>query len=129
MTTQNDVLVPDEAAQKRAFDQRLDGIGWGLFFLMIGVLWLLPEDVLPENKWLLAAAVGVGVILLGQNAVRYLSGVKPRGGAVILGILVLAYGLSGFYGMDFPFFPVLFILIGAAVIVFPKGGSWRCGCD
>lgn len=129
MTTQNDLPVPGEAAQKTALDRRLDGIGWGLFFLMIGVLWLLPDDVLPESKWLLAAAVGVGVILLGQNAIRYLSGIKLRAGAVIVGILALAYGLSGFYGMDFPFFPVLFILIGAAIILFPKRGSRHCGAD
>ncbi len=130
MTIQNDVpVVPDEPVQKKAFDQRLDSIGWGLFFLLIGILWLLPDDVLPESKWMLGMAVGVGVILLGQNVIRYLAGIKPRGGAVILGVLALAYGLSGFYGMDFPFFPVLFILIGAAIILFPRGASWRCGGD
>ena len=43
---------------------RLDVLGWGIFFLMTGVLMLFPS--LPEGIWL----VGLGVLLLGLAAVR-----------------------------------------------------------
>jgi len=42
---------------------------------MIGGLWLLPDETVPEGAWLL----GVGVIILGLNGVCYLYGIKMKG--------------------------------------------------
>ena len=44
-------------------EQRLDSIGWGLFLVMIGCLWLLPEGTLPEGTWL----VGMALIIFGLS--------------------------------------------------------------
>ncbi len=122
MTTQGDKRTGSQAAQRRALCRRLDAIGWGLFFIMIGVLWLLPDEVLPGNKGWLAAAVGVGVILLGVHGIRLLFGIRPSGGAVVVGVLALVYGVTGFYGIEIPVFAVAFILIGAGIIFFARRG-------
>jgi hypothetical protein len=127
MTTQSDLSADGDAAEKRALIRRLDGIRWGLLFLIIGFLWLLPDHLLPKDKWVPAAAVGAGIILLGENAVRNLAGIRSRAGSTHLGVLAVAYGVGRFYGVDFPFFVVAFMLVGAAIILFPRKGSRMCG--
>jgi hypothetical protein len=132
MTTQADEHVGsgDQALQKRSIINRLDTIGWGLFFIMVGALWLLPDEVLPEEKGWLVAAVGVGVILLGVQGARHLHEIKLSGGAVVVGALAVAYGVTGLYGVELPFFAIVFILIGVLIIFFPRKGEggWSCGC-
>jgi len=51
-------------------------------------LWLLPDETIPEGTWL----IGVGVIMLGLNAARYMYGIKMSGFTVVLGIIALSIG-------------------------------------
>ena len=44
--------------------ERVDTTGWGVLFLAIGVVSLLPA--MPNGSWLVAA----GLVLLGASAVR-----------------------------------------------------------
>lgn len=102
-----------EDVEKMALKRRLDGIGWALFLIMIGGLWLMPEGTVPEGTWL----IGVGLIMLGISAVRSLNGIEVSWFTVILGVIALASGASGFFGVDLPWFPILLILIGASIIL------------
>lgn len=113
MTMQNDQPVSDQDAEKLALNKRLELIGWALFFIMIGCLWLMPDEWIPENTWL----IGAGVILLGVNGVRRLYGIKMSACTLVLGIIAVLYGASGFFDVNVPFFPVLFVLIGVAILV------------
>ena len=98
-----------------AFDKRLDAVGWGLFLMMVGVIWLLPKGLLPEGSWL----VGTGLILLGLSVARYFRGVQLRGFNVLLGILALLIGLSDMSGAKVPFVPMILILVGASILLKP----------
>ena len=97
--------------------KRLDDIGWALFLIMIGAIWLIPA--VPEGTWL----VGAGLILLGINGVRALNGVKMSGFGIVLGVLALAAGLGGLAGVKVPVFAILFILIGASITLRPLVGK------
>ncbi|NIV40630.1 MAG: hypothetical protein GWN58_67915, partial [Anaerolineae bacterium] len=62
MTIQGDQLESNENVREEEFGQRLDAIGWGLFLVMLGGLWLVPEEWgVPEGTWL----IGAGAIVLG----------------------------------------------------------------
>jgi hypothetical protein len=41
-----------------ALNRRLEEYAWGVFLIMIGILWLLPAGAVPEDTWL----VGAGAI-------------------------------------------------------------------
>ncbi len=112
MTAQNVQPESYEQAQKKNLEHRLDSIGWALFLIMIGGLWLMPDGIVPEGTWL----VGVGVIMLGISAVRYSNGINVSSFTVVLGIIALCSGASGFFGVELPWFPILLILIGASSI-------------
>ena len=66
-----------------ALDHRLNDIGWGLFLVLMGTLWLLPAGAVPDGTWLL----GTGVLLLGLNAVRLTKGIRVHRLGVLLGLL------------------------------------------
>jgi len=107
--------LSDQDQQKMHLNKRLEAIAWGLFLIMIGGLWLLPDETVPEGAWLL----GVGVIMLGLNGIRHLYGIKMSGFTIFLGIVALCIGISAFLGVDLAIFPILIILWGLSVVLEP----------
>ncbi len=108
-------MMNDHDLKKMHLNKRLEAVAWGLFLIMIGALWLLPEETVPEGTWLL----GVGVILLGLNGLRYLNGIKMSGFTIFLGIIALGIGVGSLFGIDLPIFPILIILWGLSVVLEP----------
>ena len=115
MIQESDKPKENPGARKRALDKRLDAIGWGLFLIMIGGLWLAPEGAVPEGAWL----IGVGVIILGLMAIRYLYGIKVNAFWLVLGLVALAFGISSVFGLDIPVLPILLIIIGVNIVLKP----------
>ena len=113
MATQPDPAPAGEDTQKRALSKRLEDIGWGLFFIMIGCIWLVPKERVPQGTWLL----GTGVLLLALNAVRYLNGLAINGFTAVLGILALAAGVGDLFGVRLPLFAICLIIFGASIIL------------
>ena len=102
------------ASARDTLNRRLEEIGWGLFFLMIGGIWLFPQTV-PDGAWL----IGAGLILLGINTVRQLSGIAMSWFTIALGIVALAAGLFDVFGVKLSLFAVLFIVLGVGMIAAP----------
>ena len=100
---------------KEAVNRRLEAIGWGLFLIIIGALWLIPDERVPDGTWLIAA----GVIMLGVNIVRYLNDIKLSRASLLLGLLALIFGVGAFVGLDLPFVAILLIVFGAGIILRP----------
>ncbi|HYO44125.1 MAG TPA: hypothetical protein VES19_13075 [Candidatus Limnocylindrales bacterium] len=100
---------------------RLDVLGWGIFFLMTGVLMLFPG--LPEGTWL----VGLGVLLLSLAAVRVALGLAIEWFGVILGAGALIAGFGTIAGIYIPVFALSLVACGLAIIagVLSKGGAER----
>jgi hypothetical protein len=111
------VATPPDA--QRAVSRRLDELAWALFLILVGAIWLLPAGTVPEGTWL----VGAGLILLGINAIRSLKGIKVSGFAIVLGVLALVAGLGHLAGVKVPVFAILFIVIGASIILRPLVGK------
>jgi hypothetical protein len=100
---------------------RLDVLGWGVFFLMTGVLMLFPS--LPEGTWL----VGLGALMLGLAAVRVGLGLAFEWFGVILGIGALVAGFGTIAGVYIPVFALFLVACGVALIagVVSKGRTER----
>jgi hypothetical protein len=113
--TMEETRVATTPDVQRAVSKRLDELAWALFLILIGAIWLLPAGTVPEGTWL----VGAGLILLGVNAARGLKGIQVSGLAIALGVLALVAGLSHLAGVKVPVFAILFILMGASIILRP----------
>lgn len=115
MDEQLDLSRDEQDVKQNSLDKRLDAIGWALFLIMIGGLWLAPEGTVPQGTWL----IGTGVIILGLMLVRYLSGIKINAFWFVLGIVALAFGISSVFGLNIPVLPILIIIIGINIILKP----------
>ena len=113
MTSQTQPAGWGQNAEKVSLDKRLAVVFWPLMCILAGVLWLLPKERVPDGTWL----VGIGLILLGLNAVRFLKGIPVRLLPTILGALALGAGLAEFAGVNLPLVPLTLIAIGASVIL------------
>jgi len=107
--------MANQETKKTDLDKQLDTIGWALFLIMIGGLWLAPEGAVPEGAWL----IGTGAIILGLTWIRHINGLGINGFWMVMGILALGTGLSAVFGLTIPVFPILLIIIGLSVILKP----------
>ncbi len=113
MADLNNEVSIDENARKLALDRRFEGLGWAALLITLGVLWLMPENLVPRGSWLIAA----GTIMLGLNAIRYAYGIRMSGFSLVVGTVALVLGLSGLFGMKLSLFPIVLIVIGVAVLL------------
>lgn len=113
LTRSHQDLPAREREKKAALDKRLEDVGWGVFFLMIGTIWLVPADRIPSGTWL----IGTGLLLLGLNLIRLLNGIRIHTLAGALGVLALAAGMGSVGGVELPLFAFALIATGAVIIL------------
>ena len=92
---------------------RFDNIGWGLFLIVLGAIWLFPDSIVPDGTFLFS----VGVILLGINLIKYMRDLKTNGFTIFLGLIALIAGLCAFLGRPVSIFPLILILWGLSILI------------
>ena len=107
--------MPVESENQAKLNKHLEDIGWGLFLIMIGGLWLVPEATVPHGAWLF----GSGLILLGINAVRHIKGIPINIVSTTLGFLALVAGFGEVSGVRLPLFPIALVAIGLMFVFKP----------
>ena len=110
---QSSRTITDHETRNRDLNMRLEEVGWALFLILIGGLWLMPDGRVPADVWL----VGAGLIMLGVNFARYFLGIEMSGFTVFLGVLALVAGLSEVYNLKLPLFAALFIIFGMSLLM------------
>ena len=115
MNAQNAQTTAVQNPDKAALNKPLESIGWGLFLIMLGGHLLIPGESIPKGVW----SIGVGLIMLGLNAARYMNKIKMSGFTTFIGLLSVIGGiaqLAGWKDLEGAFF---LIIIGAYLIVKP----------
>jgi hypothetical protein len=100
---------------KAALNKRLETMAWGCFLIMVGGFVFVPRDIVDKGLW----SIGIGVIMLGLNATRYVYHIKLSGFTTVLGIISLVGGVAELRGMRSLEGPVLLIILGAYLLVKP----------
>jgi hypothetical protein len=98
-----------------AFDHRLNDVGWGLFLMLIGGVWLLPDGTVSTGAWLIAT----GVLLLGLNVFRRIRGIPAHRVGVLLGLLAVITGMAWLADAIAPILPAALVAVGAWIVVKP----------
>src|SRR5512134_133553 len=107
--------TPTIDTEKAAVNKRLETVFWGLFLIMLGGWALIPSETIPKGSW----SIGVGFLMLGLNAVRYLNKIRMSGFTTILGVLAVLGGIGDMLGWADLNGAVLLIILGAYLIVSP----------
>lgn len=102
----------------RKSNRNFEAIAWGVLFVWWGITELVK--FLPAG----AGLIGIGLILLGLNAARYLNGITINGFTTTIGILALVWGGLELAGavlslpFELPVFAILLIVLGVIVLAF-----------
>ncbi len=89
--------------------RQIDSVAWALFFIWVGVALLAP---IPWG-WFL---VGVAVLILAVQLVRWQIGMMVESFWVACGAVCLAGGLWNVLELPWPLAPILLILLGVALL-------------
>jgi hypothetical protein len=100
----------------RKFNPDLGAIAWGALFILWGITQLFPS--LPNGT----GAIGIGLILIGLNVTRSLTGQPTNGFTTTVGILALLAGgleiASPYLHLSFeiPIFAILLLALGSILL-------------
>jgi hypothetical protein len=101
----------------RTLTRDFEVIAWGVFFIWWGITELFT--FLPNGT----DAVGIGLILLGLNLARFVSGIPTSGFTITLGIIALVWGALELAGsvlllpFELPVFAIVLIVLGLILLV------------
>ena len=99
-----------ERATRTELDKRVDILGWGVLFVVLGVVGLTPD--LPEGSWLIAA----GVVFLGVSVVRAILRLPVSGFTTVVGVIALVAGVGSVAGLEAAVWPLVLIVLGLSLI-------------
>jgi hypothetical protein len=92
---------------------RLTEIGWALFLIITGIIWLLPAEHLPPGSWLMAT----GSLLLALSVARSVLKVPASPPLVILGSLALLAGAFALLGLKVSLLAICIIILGGSMLL------------
>jgi hypothetical protein len=104
-----------EDPERAALNKRLETIAWGAFLILLGGFMFVPEEIIKGGWW----SIGVGLIMLGLNAARYVNGLRMSGFTTFLGMLSVIGGVLDLVGIDGIDGAILLIALGGYLIVKP----------
>ncbi len=105
----SDSLTYHGRREKGALSHKLDAIGWGLFFIWMGIAFLLDVGW----GW---GMIGIAVIILGEALTRKKLSLNIGGFWIVIGLLFLAGGIWELADVPLPLAPFAIIAIGVAVL-------------
>jgi hypothetical protein len=105
--------TPDQS--KAAFNKQLETTAWGMFLVLLGCFMFIPETTIKKGFW----SIGLGLIFLGLNAMRYANKIRMSGFTTILGVLSLVAGALQLLGVMSFEGPLLLIILGAYLLIKP----------
>ena len=103
----------------RKFERLSSGIGWGLFFILAGGLFLAANAGWLKADWWAYFAIGVGCILVIGFLMRFFHGQGDRWGSIgrlVIGLALIYVGLASYYGFG-EWWPLALIAIGIGILV------------
>lgn len=95
---------------KKSLSDKLSAIGWALFFIWVGVAYLLS----PGSG---IALLGIGVIILGIQFVRKSSDLPLEGFWVVVGLLFVLGSIWDTFEAEIPLIPILLIVAGVVILL------------
>jgi hypothetical protein len=101
--------------QAADLDRRLHDVAWGSLLIITGIIWLVPDNQVPDSAWLW----GVAGVLLGVNVVRYLKHVQVNGFSMALGLAAFMAAVTQIWRQDLPLVAICLIVIGASLLAKP----------
>ncbi|MBN2720723.1 MAG: hypothetical protein JXR72_06450 [Proteobacteria bacterium] len=100
----------DSIRETRMKARRITAMGWGLFFLWLGLVLVLDAGIG-------LILLGVGFISLGMQIARKYAGLESDGFWILVAILFVLVGAWELFEMKMPLMAVLLMVVGVGFLV------------
>jgi hypothetical protein len=94
----------------RQLEARLDTVGWGLLFIAVGAVLLMPG--FPDGTWLVAA----GAVMIGAGFVRVAVGLPIVWTTACVGVAAFVAGVAQAGGFERAAGPLVLLALGVTLI-------------
>lgn len=124
---QNEIKEREMLSKDWKFERLSSGIGWGLFFLLVGGLFLAGNAGWLKADWWTYFAIGLGVILVVGFLMRFFRGRGDRWSSVVrlvVGLALIYIGLASYYGFG-EWWPLALVVIGIGILAKTLWGAGR----
>jgi predicted benzoate:H+ symporter BenE len=99
-----------KTARNKKLEHRIAALGWGVFFIWTGVA------LLAHIGWGVGL-MGVAILILGGQVLRYYSGLRVVGFWIVMGSLFFLGGIWKLFDVQLDLIPILCIGVGAALLL------------
>lgn len=96
-------------SEKTDLAHKLSAVGWALFFIWIGISFLM-------NFGVGLGLLGVGIITIGIQLIRKSYNLKLEGFWMVIGLLFVLGGLGNILQVNIPIVPIVLILAGVTLL-------------
>ncbi len=100
---------------ERSLNSKLEGIAWATFFILIGCVFLFESVYDFDLDGVVS--IGIGVILLSLNYARSRVGIEVSTFTILVGLVLIALGITERFLEDVNAFAVIVIIIGVYLII------------
>ena len=107
--TQSSLTGSPQPSDQHERTRQIDSGAWAVFFIWIGLV------MLAGLRWA-SFLVGVGVLIVGAQAVRRQQGLKIEVSGVIVGLIILAAGVWDLVAVPLPLLPLILIVLGGYLL-------------
>ena len=115
---ENQNLNEEKITERRELNKKFDALGWGLFFIWVGIAYLSKFEVG-------ITLLGVGIITLSVQMIRKLFKLNFEGFWIIVGSLFVIGGLWELFEPKLSLIPILLIVAGFLVLTSIVWGKRR----
>ncbi|MGE3063871.1 MAG: hypothetical protein AB7T10_09620 [bacterium] len=98
--------------EKKNVENLINSLAWAAFFIMTGILLLMPDRAVPDGTWL----ISTGAIMLSANLIKNFMGIKTSSG-YFFGTIFTLFGIMRLVETPFQFLPIFLISIGSLTII------------
>jgi hypothetical protein len=118
--TNQETRVELDATRKRRAAQKLEAASWGVFFIWVGICFLM------DVGWGIGL-LGVGLITLGGQVGRQFFGLPLEGCWVVMGLFFLLGGIWDLAKIEISLVSVALVVVGAVLVLSAVRGRYRAG--
>ena len=99
-------------AEDKKKNRRIEHATWAIFLMFFGLMFILDEKYIPDGAWML----GIGILLILLNVLRYVQTLPISHFTAALGVLLMILGVGDYASYKVPTGALIVFIIGAFLL-------------
>jgi hypothetical protein len=99
-------------AEDKKKNRRIEHATWAIFLMFFGLMFIVDEKYIPDGAWMM----GIGILLILLNGIRYLQTLPISHFTAGLGVVLIILGAGDYASYNVPTGALVIFVIGAFLL-------------